>query len=426
MLACGITLAMLVAILHPDSRSIAELATYLVVGVVVSIVVGGGALWLMDTAHIAGIRLKLVIPPILTAAIIAFNVTLIARMMFISAEDGQLQLAFLAFGTVMALLLASSIGARLARAIREVEDGAKHLAGGEYTYRLPQSALDGTRELSHLARWFNQMATSVQEAFERQRRAETERKQVVAALSHDLRTPLASIRAMIEAIDDGVVTDTETTRRYHRSIRTEVQRLSTLMDDLFELAKLDAGAFPLQREPVELEDVLSDAVEAVRGQAHQAGITISGKIEGPLPAVRIDTRQIHRVLMNLLQNSLRHTPTGGEIVLRATPGMGEAGEPAVVVRVIDGGEGILPQDLSRVFEPTYRGEASRTRRSLDTTSGGGLGLAIARGILAAHGGTIWAQSPLPQDLRTGLREYGDADSADCPGTVFSFILPADC
>lgn len=418
-LASVATLAILAAILHPSPDHLRELVVYLLIGGVVSLALGELALWLVDTTKLGGIRVKMAIPPLLTALIIAFNVTLIARMMFISPEDGQLQVAFLAFGAVLALLLAASIGGRVAGAVRRIEQGALRIADGEYAYRLPAGeAAASTTELARLAACFNQMAASVQEAFERQRRAEAERRQVVTALSHDLRTPLASVRAMIEAIDDGVVSDAEMVRRYQRSIRGEVQHLSALMDNLFELSKLESGAYPLELDRVAIEDILSDAVEAVREQAEQAGLMISGCIAGPLPTVAVDARQIHRVLLNLLHNSLRHTPAGGAIAVRADVADTPTG-CQLVVQVLDTGEGIHPADLARVFEPTYRGEASRTRARTDQ-GGSGLGLAIARHIVLAHSGEIWAESPLPAYVGQHLGEEGGTAG---PGTAVSFTLP---
>src|SRR5262249_34890904 len=145
---------------------------------------------------------------------------------------------------------------------------------------------------------------SVETAFTERQAAEAERRQVIAALSHDLRTPLASIRAMIEALDDGVVTDTGTIRRYQRSIRVEASQLGALMDDLFDLARLESGAFHLARECMPIDDLLSDALESVQSQANLRGVHVTGSIDGPLPLISVDTRQMHRVLTNLLHNAL--------------------------------------------------------------------------------------------------------------------------
>ncbi len=421
-LAGAATLAVLGAILQPSPSGFRELALVLLISSLVSLAFGEGALWLVDAGQFGSIRMKMAIPPLLTALIIAFNVTLISRMMFISSEDGQLQLAFLAFGAALALLLAASIGGRVAKAVRRIEAGALRIAQGEYTYRIAvQPNPTGATELAQLAACFNQMAASVETSFERQKIAEAERRHVVAALSHDLRTPLASVRAMVEAIDDGVVTDPATVRRYQHSIRGEVQHLSALLDDLFELSKLESGAYPLEFDRVAMEDLLSDAVEAVREQAEQAGLTISGCILGPLPPVAVDARQVHRVLLNLLHNSLRHTPSGGAIVVRAeVEDAAQSGAARqLVVRVSDTGEGIAPEDLARVFEPTYRGERSRTRARLGVApERSGLGLAIARRIIEAHGGAIHVESPVEGGNGTDL-----SAGAEAPGTAVWFTLP---
>src|SRR5262249_31399 len=153
--------------------------------------------------------------------------------------------------------------------------GARRIASGEYSYRLPERDPSGAEELSQLAVLFNQMAGCVETAFAERQTAEAERRQVIAALSHDLRTPLASIRAMIEALDDGVVSDAETIRRYQRSIRVEASHLGALMDDLFDLARLESGAFHLSRERMPIDDVLSDALESIQSQANLHGVQVT-------------------------------------------------------------------------------------------------------------------------------------------------------
>jgi len=235
------------------------------------------------------------------------------------------------------------------------------------------------------------------EASDRMRREmETARRHLFAAISHDLRTPLASIRAMVEAIDDGVVTDTETTQRYVRNVLGEVHRLSGLIDDLFELSRLDAGALTLHLEPGSLHDLVSDTLEAIQAQAAEKRLRLRGAVAEDLPPVLMDTARIQRVLSNLIHNAIRHTPPDGTILLEA------AEEQATVrVDVVDSGEGVAPEDLPHIFERFYRGEKSRVRGQ----GGTGLGLAIARGLVEAHGGRIWAQSVPGQGAR------------------FSFVLP---
>jgi len=414
--------------LKPDH--IAGLVLNLAVSGGVSLLLGAAALWLADAAHIGGVRFKLAIPSLLTAVVIAFNVSLVARQMFISEQDGQILLAFLVFAIAVALLLSDGVAGELTTAIGRIEIGARRIADGDYSYRIAEHEVGGPQELAQLAGWFNSMATNVQQAFERQGTAEADRRQVVAAVSHDLRTPLASIRAMIEAIDDGVVTDANTIRRYQRSIRAEMGYLTVLMDDLFELSRLDSGALALEREPLALDDILSDALEATRDAAARASVVLSGHIEEPLPTASVDARQIYRVLANLLSNAIRHTPAGGAILLHACAHAGPEGRREIVVRVIDTGEGIAPADLPHIFERTYRAEPSRARVASSASgvaSGAGLGLAIARGLVEAHGGRIWAESPLTVEARALVCSFAPAGAPlpDLPGAMLSFALPVE-
>jgi signal transduction histidine kinase len=312
------------------------------------------------------------------------------------------------------------------------------MAAGEYSVRIPEDDLGGGAEVARLGRWFNQMAASVEGAFDRQRRAEHERRELVAALSHDLRTPLASIRAMIEAITDGVVTEPESIDRYQRTVRGEVRHLTALIDDLFELARLEAphnGAISLRRDVVALEDILSDTLEAMQEQANVQGVALSGGIDGDLPPIKLDVRQIHRVLTNLMQNALCHTRCGGHVAIRATyvGGTSVASMPHIVVSVVDDGEGIAPHDLPHIFEPTFRGERSRRREVSDGRNaqdaretfptGAGLGLAIARGLVEAHGGAMHAESPLSLASVALLTDGTASAPLVGPGTCLTFTLP---
>ncbi|HEX8032366.1 MAG TPA: ATP-binding protein, partial [Ktedonobacterales bacterium] len=238
-------------------------------------------------------------------------------------------------------------------------------------------------------------------------------------------TPLTAVRALIEALDDGVVTDPETVQRYQRTIRADMRHLSGLMDDLFELSRMESGALTLSRERMALEDVLSDALEGAHTMADLAGIHLDGQVDAALPEAEVDVRQLHRVLINLIQNALRHTPPGGRVLLRAEP-HDRKNERCVLVQILDTGEGISPLDMPHVFAPTYRSEASRRRADADATGfagvGAGLGLAIARGIIEAHGGQIWATSPLSPEQRRLVTD-GDHDTL-LSGTALSFTLPA--
>ncbi|MGZ6389721.1 MAG: sensor histidine kinase [Ktedonobacterales bacterium] len=420
-----VTLVLVVFELHPTVSHVVELLLYLAGIGVGSFIVSQIALWLVGTSRFGGIRVKLALLPVLTAGVIALDVLLLARLMFITVEDGRLLLLFLVFATLVALGISFSLGSSLSARIAHIEQGARRLASGEYAVRLTDEGADGEDEITHLAGWFNQMAAAVQEAFRERQAAEEERRQVVAALSHDLRTPLTAVRALIEALDDGVVTDPDMVRRYQHTIRAEMRRLSGLMDDLFELSRMESGSLTLSRERMSLEDVLSDALEGAHTMADLAGIQLDGQVDAALPEAEVDVRQLHRVLINLLQNALRHTPPGGRVLLRAEP-QDRKNECCVLVQVLDTGEGIAPLDMPHVFVPTYRSEASRRRADADATGfagvGAGLGLAIARGIIEAHGGQIWATSPLSPEQRR-LVTGGDHDTL-LPGTALSFTLPA--
>lgn len=420
-----VTIAVLLVKMKPTASDATHLALYLALSGGIALGAGQVAFWLADATRIGGFRLKLAIPSVLTAIIIGFNVIMISRLMFLSAEDSELVLAFLAFGTAIALVFAWSVAGQVSRAIARIEAGARRIAAGDYGWRIENADAWGATEVSRLAYWFNSMAASIEEAFERRDNAEAERRQVIAALSHDLRTPLASVRAMIEAIDDGIVSDPATIRRYQRTIRSEVGHLSALMDDLFELSRLESGAQTLHRERVALEDILSDALEGQREHAEQAHIKLIASAEGELPAVLLDARQIQRVINNLLQNALRHTPTGGAIVLHAAPLLHTGKSAGVVVQVIDTGEGIAAHDLPHIFEHTYRGEVSR-RRSADsqdeTAAHAGLGLAIAQKIVVAHGGSIRAISPIDPEARALLCDQG-IEQVTSAGAVLRFSLP---
>jgi signal transduction histidine kinase len=427
-LAVALAGAATALILRPPASHVAQIALDLALAGIAAQALGEVALRAAGTTRISSVRARLAIPPLLTALVIALTVLALAHAMFISPDDSLLLLIFLSFAVIVALVVAGSLAAEIARSIARLETGAQRIAAGDYAFRLPDRDAAGADELSRLARWFNAMAANVEQAFARRDRAEADRRQMLAALSHDLRTPITSIRAMIESIDDGVTTDDATVRRYQRAIHMEVRRLGLLLDELYELSRLESGAALPVRERIGIDDLVSDTLEAFHEQAERRTVQLHGQVEANLPPVAIDTRQVARVLANLVQNALRYTPAGGAALVRAELYRDPAGADAILVQVADSGPGIPAADLDRVFEPTYRGDTSRVRASdcpdaLEDGSGAGLGLAIARGIVALHGGRIWAESPLPPDLRTQLLPLVADANSPFPGTVLSFTLP---
>ena len=329
----------------------------------------------------------------LSLAIVVINILITARLMFISDHDLTLLGLLLAFAAALSLSFGLTLAANLTHNIRLLARGAAELAEGNLTTRVPVA---GSSELADLARAFNQMATRLEDAFARQRQAEATRRDLVAAVSHDLRTPLASIRAIVEALADRLVSDPPTTERYLQILRRQIESLSTLIEDLFELSQLERPRPALDFESASLLDLISDTLESLRAEAEQKGAKLVGHVEPAVDPVQMNPQKIQRVLNNLVRNAIRHTPAHGIVTIIAQPVPG-----GVRVDVADTGEGIAPEELSRVFEWFYRGEKSRSR----DYGGAGLGLAIARGIVEAHGGRIWAESAVGR------------------GSMFSFILP---
>jgi signal transduction histidine kinase len=214
------------------------------------------------------------------------------------------------------------------------------------------------------------------------RQVEDARRGLVAAASHDLRTPLASLRLLVEAIDDGVAG--EDRDRYLREIRTHVAVLSDLIDDLFELSRIEAGDISWTMRQVELGDLIGDTVAAFRTSAEERGVHLAAELPAEKVVAAADAEKVQRVLFNLIQNAIRHTPADGSVTVRAKGGPG-----GVEVEVADSGEGIPAGEGERVFEAFYRADGSRNQ------DGAGLGLAISRAIVEAHGGRIWLENAEP-------------------------------
>ena len=215
------------------------------------------------------------------------------------------------------------------------------------------------------------------------RQIEEARRQMVAAVSHDLRTPLASLRLLVEAIDDGVATG-ETRERYLGEMRTHVDALTALIDDLFELSRIEAGEISWAMRQVELRGLIDDTVAAMRAQAEARGVALTAELPSHEVLAQANAEKVQRVLFNLIQNAIRHTPADGSVTVRAR----NAGS-GVEIEVADEGEGISPADSERVFDAFYRGDESRSE------DGAGLGLAISRAIVEAHGGRIWLEDGAP-------------------------------
>ena len=228
--------------------------------------------------------------------------------------------------------------------------------------------------------------------------AEAARRQMVAAVSHDLRTPIAALRLLIEAIEDDLV-DGQTRRRYLATMQTHIRSLSAMIDDLFELSRIEAGDIDWSMRQVELALLVDETVWAMRPEASERRVELRTELDDTPLAAHADSEKIQRVLFNLIRNAIRHTPADGSITLRA-----ETAADTVEIEVSDTGDGIDPAERARVFEPFYRGGADAARDS----DGAGLGLAVSRAIVETHGGRIWLP---PTDHGTRIRFSLPRDAA---------------
>jgi signal transduction histidine kinase len=418
LIALGLALLLAIGWLGAQGKDVMNLVSYLLISGAISLGLGAIALaWLRRGRGRLWLQVSLTY--ILGVGIAMLNIFLTANLMFISDNhDLPLLVLLLLFAAVVSLVLGYVLAQALAQRVTALHQGAHALAGGDLDTRVSTS---GNDELAALAAEFNAMAAQLATAAAERERLELARRDLIAAISHDLRTPLASLRVMTEALADGLVDDPATTTRYLTTMRGQLGHLSGLIDDLFELAQIDAGALRLELVRASLDDLISDAIEGIRPQAVAKGVRLQGSVAPGVGPVLVAPQKIERVLYNLVTNAIRHTPSDGVVTITACsesgeiepetqnhalepfipqgklregskrttmPSSGAKGQNWVVVEVADTGEGIAPEDLPSIFDRFYRGEKSRSR----ATGGAGLGLAIARGIVEAHGGRIWAES----------------------------------
>lgn len=317
--------------------------------------------------RLPSIRLQLAGLGLLAVALPLAAVLVSGLVMFDSEHDLTILLVAAACSTA-ALAAAGLLGGSILRALERVRTASAAIAGGDFAARAPE---DGPSELAELGTSFNEMAASVEELFDA-------RRQLVAWASHDLRTPLASMQAMLEAVEDGLVEP----ERYVPALKQQVDALRVLVDDLFELARLDAGVLSLELLEAPLAGVVRSALDGLEAEAEARHVALAARIDGDPTAICAPDK-VERVLLNLLTNAIRHTPSDGSVAVVVEPL-----EREVRVSVEDTGEGIPPDSAKRVFDHFWRGDRSRTSE----TGGAGLGLAIAHGLVEAQGGRIWAEN----------------------------------
>lgn len=358
-------------------RDAAELTAY--AGASAGLVAAGGLLVLRRIRR-RSVGTHVTVAVLTAVAAAAAGIVVAANRMFISDHDLHALLIVVVAAGSVGVAVAVSVGATVATGSRSLGELARAIgSGGGH----PEPPANAPREFAVLAGELAAMAARLAESTERERALETSRRDLVAWVSHDLRTPLAGIRAMAEALEDGVVSDQDTVARYHSRVRIEADRLTAMVDDLFELSRIHAGTLRLQLERVALGDLVSDALAAADPLASAKGVRLRGAVTGA-PAVSVSVGEVSRVLRNLLHNAIRHTPSDGTVDV-------ESGAEAAYayVAVHDSCGGIPVQDLDRVFDVAFRGETARTPAG---DGGAGLGLAIARGIVEAHSGQITVEN----------------------------------
>jgi signal transduction histidine kinase len=361
-----------------------QLALFLSVSGAASLLVGASIVGWTST-RLRSVRSRVTIAFLAGLLVALVNVLATSALMFLSTHDLALLFVLLGFAGAISVTFAFVVGATLTREVRELWLAAEQLAEGDLGARVDPQGRD---ELAHLGSAFNNMAAALEHAFERQRTLEASRRELVAAVSHDLRTPLATTRAMVEAVDDGVVAEPSEVHRYLGLINREIQHLSRLIDDLFEMSQIESGALELRLDSVDVGATLAETVAAYEAQARERDVYVTSSVRQPGLRLNADPARLDRLLRNLVDNALRHTPPGGQVELCAFATNG-----SVELLVNDTGPGVAESERERIFERFYRGERSRARsEQFDAgAAGSGLGLAIARGLVEAHKGQIWVE-----------------------------------
>jgi signal transduction histidine kinase len=311
-----------------------------------------------------------VVAPVLLGLVVA------GLLMVISGHDVTLLAAIVLGAAAFAVIAAKLIADGILRDVEAIRDGLEGVGRGQRDVHIDTSAPD---ELSELAVAANAMIGRLRAEEIARDQSEAARRDLVAAVSHDLRTPITSLRLLADAVGDDIV-DGEVRRGYLERMSTHIEALSALIDDLFELSRLEAGDIRWSLEQVPLSELVGETVAAMRVQAQAKGVAVMAEVPDALCPARANPEKLQRVLFNLIQNAIRHTPADGSVVVRAEPVADR-----IEVEVADTGDGIAPDQRDHVFTAFYRGGADTAR----TGAGAGLGLAVSRAIVEAHGGRIW-------------------------------------
>jgi signal transduction histidine kinase len=351
-----------------------------------------GATWVL-LAHrrrLGGLRRQALITAGLAFGPVAIAIALFVQLMFVSAHDALLTASVGTYSAVLGLWAGRLLSHRVMDDVDALRAGLVAVGEGSRSLRL---RLGGDDELAQVAAEVEAMVARLAGAEARREEAESARRSLIAAVSHDLRTPVTALRLLAEAVDDEIV-DPETRREYVRRLGVHVRALGALIDDLFELTRIEAGEVTWTMRQVDIDELVEETVAAMAPAARAGGVAVRAEIDPSLAPAHANPERIQRVLFNLIQNAIRHTPADGSVTVRAA----SAGS-RVEIEVADTGDGIAAGDRERVFEPFAQG----TDRASRTDGSAGLGLAISRAIVEAHGGRIWIVEEPGQDADGGAR-----------------------
>lgn len=358
------------AVLAASPASRGSLSAVLAGSVLVAALLG----WGLTRVHRRLPSLRWTILVVAIAAIVVASAVVAASTsaMLLAPADLRLVLAALVLGAGLGVTLAVAVSGPLTSDLRRLADAAERVANGDLEVR---TGIVRNDEVGELARSLDRMVEQLASLEQQRVRGEAARRRLLTAVGHDLRTPLASLQAAIEALEDGVAPDPQ---RYLRSMAGDVALFGSMVDDLFVLARLDAGELPLDRLPIDLGELVDGAAEAVGPLAAKHQVEVAAHLDGAVPVVA-DTQALDRVLRNLLDNAIRHATSGStvEVTVTAADGLG-------TVRVHNDGPGFPEGFIDQAFERFSRADEARERRG----GGAGLGLAIARQLIEAHDGVI--------------------------------------
>ncbi|HEY7048134.1 MAG TPA: HAMP domain-containing sensor histidine kinase [Jatrophihabitantaceae bacterium] len=358
--------------------------TLAIIGIATVWAIGGGALTWLATIPLHRRSLGGLLASVVLTGAVASIAAMVGsdRAMYLHMSDLGVGVIVAVVAGLVAAGTAAIAASRLSRDNRTLHDVVAQIGEGQVP---PDDGRRLTAELERLRTELAAMARKLAESRDRERALESARRELVAWVSHDLRTPLAGLRAMSEALEDGVAEEPEL---YYKQIHASVDRLAGLVDDLFELSRIQAGAIATMPERISLDDLVSDLLAALDPLARARDVRLTGQSSGAA-AVKGNGAELNRAITNLVANAIRHTDPGGTVDVRVCvtgggPGGADGAGAGAEVAVRDECGGIPLDDLARVFDVGFRGEPARTQES----GGAGLGLAITRGIVEAHDGSV--------------------------------------